>query len=123
MRKIAEMTMDELTLALCQMAEPASNIMSDGAVSEAFVEMGKKLNKKASLLQNIAVFTSVLVPVLLGEKHRDDTYAVLAALEGVTVEEIRKQNGIRTVKDLFEVFMINKQTVAAFRADPEVRAE
>lgn len=123
MRKIAEMTTDELAQALCQMAEPASNIMSDGAVSEAFVEMGRKLNKKATILQNIAVFASVLVPVLLGEKHRLDTYKVLAALEGVTVEEICKQNGFKTAKDLFEIFMTNRQTVAAFRADPEVRAE
>ena len=117
MRKIAEMTTDELAVAICQLAVPASNIMSDGAVSEAFVEMGKKLDKKATLLQNIAVFASVLVPVLLGEKHRQDTYAVLAALEGKTVDEIRKQNGFKTAKDLFEVFFTSRETMTIFRPD------
>lgn len=123
MRKIAEMNTDEMAIAICQMAEPVSNIMSDGMVSDAFVEMSKKLNKNSTLLQNIAVFTSVLVPVLLGEKHRNDTYAVLAALEGTTVENIRKQNGIKTAKDLFDVFMANKETTTIFRPDQEVRAE
>lgn len=123
MRKITEMTTDELAIAICQMAEPASNIMFDGAVSEAFVEMSKKLDKNSTLLQNIAVFASVLVPVLLGDKHRQDTYAVLAALEGKTVDNIRRQNGLKTAKDLFEVFMSNKDTAVIFRPDQEVRAE
>ncbi len=123
MRKISEMTTDELSVMICDIADPASNIMSDGAVSEAFVEMGKRLNRKATVLQNIAVFASVLVPVLLGEKHRNDTYAVLAALEGKTVDEIRKQNGLKTAKDLFDVFMVNKETVTIFRPDQEARAD
>lgn len=123
MRKIAELTTDELALALCQMAEPASNIMSDGAVSDAFVEMGKKLNKNATMLQNIAVFASTLVPVLLGEQHRQDTCAILAAISGKTVDDIRKQNGFKTAKDLFEVFMVSKETPAIFRADQAVRSE
>ena len=122
MKKIAEMNTEELGLMLCQIAEPASRIMSDGYVSEAFVEMGKRLDKKATMLQNIAVFVSVLVPVLLGERHRNDTYEVLAALEGKTPEDIRKQNGFKTAKELFDVFMANKDTTTIFRPDPEVRS-
>lgn len=123
MKKINELTAEELAVVLCEIANPVGNIFSDAAVSDAFVQMSKRLDKNASVLQNIAIFAATIPPILLGAAHKDDTFAILAALDGKTADEVRAQNGFKTIRDLFEVFMTDKDASVIFRSSQEVRTE
>ena len=79
--------------------------------------------KGKSVLAMFGMFVSVVVPTLLGEKHRDDTYALLAAVSGVSVDEVKKQNGFKTAKDVWSIFMTDVDMASMFRDGDEARAE
>lgn len=123
MKKIAEMTMDELSACLCKMATPASNLFSDGAVTDAFDEVQNRMPKKATVQEAFSIFTGILVPVLMGDKHKADTYALLAAQTGERVEEVASRNGLEVMKDLFQMLMMERDVQAIFRTGAEVRTE
>ena len=123
MKKIAEMTTDELAVCLCKAAEPISNLMEDEEVTTAFADLAKKMDGKGSVIGMFGAFVSVVVPALLGETHREDTYALLSAVDGKSVAEIKKQNGIKTAKDVWSLFMTDVDMVSMFRPGEEVRAE
>ena len=123
MKKIAEMTTEELAVCLCKAAQPIANLMEDEEVTSAFSDLAKKMDGKGSLIGMFGAFVSVVVPALLGEKHREDTYALLAAVEGKGASEIKKQNGIKTAKDVWSLFMTDVDMVSMFRPGEEARAE
>lgn len=123
MKKLAEMNTDELSVCLCKAAEPIANLMMDNEVTEAFVELAKKMDENKNMVCVFGSFVSVIVPALLGERHRNDTYALLAAVSGRTVAEIRKQNGFVTAKEVWQLFMTDVDMGSMFRLGEEVRAE
>ena len=122
MRKISEMNTEELAVCLCNAADPVSNLLGDNEVVDAFGKLGEKMKGK-SVLAMFGMFVSVVVPTLLGEKHRDDTYALLAAVSGVSVDEVKKQNGFKTAKDVWAIFMTDVDMASMFRDGDEARAE
>lgn len=123
MKKIAEMNTEELAAFLCKAADPVSNLLGDDAVVEAFGKLGEKMKTKKSVIGMFGMFVSVVVPTLLGEHHRDDTYALLAAVSGMEVAEIKKQNGMKTAKDVWSLLMTDVDMVNMFRDGAEARAE
>ena len=122
MKKIDEMTMAELSSFLCNVAVPAENIFTDGAVTEAFDEVTKLLKDKATVENAFSVFCAVLVPVMMG-KHEEDTFAILAALEGVSVAEIKDKNGFDVMRTMFKAFMIDRDIQTIFRPLQKVRGK
>ena len=121
MKKISEMTMNELTMCLSKMAEPASNLFRDAAVTEALKEMRDRAPEKCTIEMAFSLFTTIVVPVLTGEKHIQHTHAILAALDGVSAAEIGKRNGLETLKDMFLVFAIDKDVESIFRPCVQAR--
>lgn len=122
MRKISEMNTEELAVCLCNAADPVSNLLGDNEVVDAFGKLGEKMKGKR-VLAMFGMFVSVVVPTLLGEKHRDDTYALLAAVSGVSVDEVKRQNGFKTAKDVWAIFMTDVDMASMFRDGDEARAE
>lgn len=122
MKKIDEMTMAELSAFLCKVAGPAENIFTDGAVNEAFDEVAKMLKDKATVENAFSVFCAVLVPVMMG-KHEEDTFTILAALEGVSAAEIKEQNGFDAMRTMFKAFMIDRDIQTIFRPMQKVRGK
>ena len=123
MKKISEMNTDELGVFLCAVAEPVSNLVTDAEVIESLTDMAKKMQGKNSPIVVFALFGSTVIPVMLGKKHKEDTYKIIAAVSGKTVDEIRNQNGLKTAKEVWELLMTDRDMGAMFRAGEEVRAE
>lgn len=122
MKKIDEMTMSELSVFLCKIAGPAENIFSDAAVNEVFDDVAKMLKDKATVENAFSVFCARLVPVMMG-KHEADTFAILAAMEGVSVDEIKEKNGFDVMRTMFKAFMIDRDIQTIFRPMQKVRGK
>lgn len=121
MKKISEMTMSELSRCMCAIAEPAERLFSDGAVTEAFAEANEKIGEKAPVKTAFSIFSAVLFPVLTGEKHKQDTYAILSALTDQKAEEIENRNGVEVMRDLFAIFVVDGEVQSMFQPCAEVR--
>lgn len=123
MRSISEMTASALGKCLCDMAEPAERLFTDGAVCSALNDLTAKLKEKMAIDKAFSLFTQILFPVICGDKHKADTFAILAALDGVTVDEIEKRNGLEVMRDLFKAFVLEGDVATIFRPGCEVRGE
>lgn len=121
MKKLSEMTMNELSACLCKMASPAQALFSDGMVLEAFDGVQEVLNEQTTVSDALGIFTGVLLPVLTDDKHKADTYAILAAQNGQSVEEIEARNGYEVVRELFSIFMVERDVQTIFRPCAQAR--
>lgn len=97
--KLSEMNGEELSVCLCKIAEPLERIGSDKKTTEAFQEISNFIKSGMNNIQQTTMMIGKFVPLLLGD-HREDTFAILAAINDKTVEEIRSQNGMQTIKEL-----------------------
>lgn len=123
MRNIADMTAVELSECLCKMADPAENLFSDVAVRNAIDDFKKSMPEKATWKQALSVFAAVLYPVLCGESHRADVYAILAAIDGVSVADIEGRNGLEAMGNMFKVFVQDGDVQDLFRPVCEARSK
>lgn len=97
--KLSEMNTDQMAKCMCELVEPAAEIMADEAVSKAVA--GFDNTKDQSFLQMIGSAATALVPLLL-KTHYTALVTVLSAMTGKTVAVIRKQKGLQTIKDVRE---------------------
>lgn len=123
MKKIAEMNASELSACLCQIAEPAEKLLSDSAVIEALDGFRKDIPEKSDVATAFSLFTTMVVPKLMDKKHQKDVYSILAAIDGVAVEEIHKRNGLETIRDMFVVFAMERDVETIFRPACEARSK
>lgn len=123
MKKISEMTMAELSACLCKMAPAADRLFSDGAVCEAFDEMKARMNEKTTVQDAVSMFTGIMFPVLMGEKHKQDCYDILHALGSGDGKENEGRNGIEVLHELFTVFVIDGDVQSMFRPCTEIRGK
>ena len=86
--KLSEMNTDQMAKCMCELVEPAAEIMADEAVLKAVA--GFANTKAQSFLQIISSAATALVPLQLKN----------ACLKPAT--EIRKQKGLQTIKDVRE---------------------
>lgn len=96
-KKLLEMNGAEMAAALVSLAAPIKNFLTDGDFMEAFKERTKDgvRNRATDILPVYAD----LVPMLLGEKHLPDTLQILATVEGKSVKDMLKMNGVEVIKD------------------------
>ena len=120
MKRIHEMTMAELSVCLCKMVEPAERIFSDGAVIDALREMRNRLPEKTTVDTAVSIFAAVLFPVLMSDAHKQDAYAILDAL-GAPVQA--DTNGLEALRDLFVVFVSDREVESLFRPCAEARGK
>ena len=90
---------EELSVCLCKIAEPIERIGFDKKTTETFQEIADLIKNGMNNIQQTSIMIGKFVPLLLGD-HREDTFAILAVINGKTVEEIRSQNGMQTIKEL-----------------------
>jgi len=99
--KISKMTTDQAADVLVRIADPATRIMSDDEVQELFQDTVK--DGVENQLKGWARVITKLVPFCL-KKHKEDVYAVIAALEFKTPEEVGGWPFLTTVRVLKESF-------------------
>ena len=122
MRNLSDLKASELSKCLCEIAPHAENIFCDGAVTEALDDYHKQIKNDTSVQTGFGLFVKDVFPVLMG-KHEDDVYAIFAALDGVSVNEIKNRNGVEFMRDVFRNFVLDGDIVSIFRPGIEVRGE
>lgn len=113
--KISEMNTDQLSDALVELTDPISNIAKDEELNKALNELSEKRQKKEITMpfQEGLSIIKAFVPALL-KRHRQEVYAVLAALTGKSAAEIAGQNGFKTILEARHV--IDKELIDFFKS-------
>lgn len=101
--KLSKLTTDEALDVLCEITPYVSNIVSDETLMETLNKTVKKDGMtRAGVLVAGAEKLSRLVPIVMKE-HRNDVYGILASVNGLDVDEIAKQNIIKTSMQIRDV--------------------
>lgn len=101
--KLSKLTTDEALDVLCEITPYVSNIITDEELMETLNKTIKKDGMtRAGVLLAGAEKLSRLVPIVMKE-HRNDVYGILAAVNGLDVDEIAKQNIIKTSMQIRDV--------------------
>jgi len=95
--KLLEKNGAEMCAALVSIAAPIKAFIEDKQVSDTF----RACTKKAvdDKLTGFLTIYADMMPLLFGDKHLKDTLAILAVVEGKTVKEMLKMNGVELMKD------------------------
>lgn len=101
MRIFSELSTDEALEVVLQIAQPITNLIDD----EAFVKEMQKVMPKGETthiaMQRFGLAKIVKLLNIALKQHREDVYAILAPFNGLTVEEIGKQNFLITCKQVY----------------------
>ena len=103
MRIFSELSTDEALEVVLQIAQPITNLIEDEALVK---EMQKTMPKGETTRIEMQRFALAKIVKLLNialKQHRDDVYAILAPFNGLTVEEIGKQNFLITCKQVADL--------------------
>lgn len=106
MAKLLEKNGAEMCAALASIAVPIRHFIDD----EEFMKLFKDRTKEGLGAGTLAVYADI-VPVLFGEKHRNDTLQILAVIEGTTVSKMLKMNGTELLEDALDAW---KNQIAPF---------
>lgn len=102
--KLSKFSTDRAADILCEISVYTLNILAD----EEFRGSLKKLTddeKPQTVGERYAIGVQRIgqwIPLLL-KKHRDDVFAILATVNGVTVDVIREQNVLATMRQIREL--------------------
>ena len=102
MAKLLEKNGAEMMRALVGIATPLKKIMDDPDFDAAFKAATKK-GLQTRMTDVLQIYADV-VPHLFGEKHMNDTLAILAVIEGTTVKELLAMNGVDLLADALKAF-------------------
>lgn len=103
--KISELTTERAADVLCEVSIYALNILSD---KELLASLRMQLEgtdgdrTKAEMIAIASEKVAELVPLLL-KKHKDDVFGIVAAVNGLTLEQVRQQKIIKTMNAVKEM--------------------
>lgn len=103
--KISELTTERASDVLCEVSIYALNILSD---KELLASLRMQLEgtdgdrTKAEMIAIASEKVAELVPLLL-KKHKDDVFGIVAAVNGLTLEQVRQQKIIKTMNAIKEM--------------------
>lgn len=100
MRKLSDLSTDECLDVLCEITPHVASIVADEEIMAAIGKAAPKKDLTSAGVMMTAVSRLTKCIPLLVKTHRDDVYAILAAVGGMTVEEIAKQNTIITLTQI-----------------------
>lgn len=103
MRIFSELSTDEALEVVLQIAQPITNLIDDEALVK---EMQKTMPKGETTRIAMQRFSLAKIVKLLNitlKQHREDVYAILSPFNGLTVEEIGKQNFLITCKQVADL--------------------
>lgn len=118
--KISQMTTNQAADALVKISAHTSNILDDPDMRELIKDTAKTGKKDAT--NGWSKILTKLVPCCL-QKHREDLFAIIAALDDKTAEDVGKLKLIETLNilresvdkellDFFDSFSSNKNTAS-----------
>ena len=99
MRKLEELSTAELMSVLADIAEPVANFAED----DEFFELFRKYTARGAILKQKDTMRFLmrtygrLIPIMLGEKHLNDTMHILSAVTGKSAKEMMAMNGKETI--------------------------
>lgn len=113
--KLSQLSTDDALNVMCELTPYISNIASDESVMKI---IGKAVSTDGMTKIGVTLaaadrFTK-LVPVLL-KTHRDDVYGIVATVNSMDVEDIKKQNVLKTMIQVKEVFQ-DKELIGFFKS-------
>jgi mannitol/fructose-specific phosphotransferase system IIA component (Ntr-type) len=102
--KLSELSTDRATDVLCELTPYITNILSDEALlSELRTAIDfKEANTLAEKMALTASKITNIIPILL-KNRKSDVFGILGALNEKSVEEIAKQNFIKTMKQIKDI--------------------
>lgn len=124
MRKLSELSTEECCEVLCEIAQPVQNIVDDEALMKT-IGKGMETSKKKELTfvgTVMAAFSRIVsaLPVLLKE-HRNDIYAIVSSIGGMSMDEVAAQNILTTMQQVREI-LTDKQLIDFFRPSKHTEA-
>ncbi len=99
--KLSEMNTEQLLNALCDLTEPICRMAEDERTQDALDALTEAELTALPPLKAGALLLSTLSPLLL-QTHREDALRVLSALTGETVQTLRTQNGLITLRQVMD---------------------
>lgn len=103
--KISELTTERAADVLCEVSIYALNILSD---KELLASLRMQLEgtdgdrTKAEMIAIASEKVAELIPLLL-KKHKNDVFGIVAAVNGLTLEQVRQQKIIKTMTAIKEM--------------------
>ena len=101
-KKLLEKNGAEMAAMLVNMAARLRRFMDDKDFVHAWKEATKNGLKTGN--SDVLEIYAEIVPLLLGDKHLKDTLAILADIEGKTVQEMLKMNGTELLADALQAY-------------------
>lgn len=98
MRIFSELSTDEALEVVLQIAQPITNLINDEALVKEMQKAMPKGETTRIAMQRFGLAKIVKLLNIALKQHREDVYAILAPFNGLTVEEIGKQNFLITCK-------------------------
>ena len=98
MRIFSERSTDEALEVVLQIAQPITNLIDDEALVKEMQKAMPKGETTRIAMQRFGLAKIVKLLNIALKQHREDVYAILAPFNGLTVEEIGKQNFLITCK-------------------------
>lgn len=104
--KISQLTTDAALDALCEITQYVTNIVADEKLLATIRETvkpkeGEEMTRAAVLMAGADKLTRI-VPMVLKD-HREDVYGILSVVNGKSVEEIARQNVIKTSMQIRDI--------------------
>jgi formylmethanofuran dehydrogenase subunit B len=103
--KISELTTERAADVLCEVSIYALNILSDKELISSLrmqLEGTDGDRTKAEMIAIASEKVAELIPMLL-KKHKDDVFGIVAAVNGLTLEQVRQQKIIKTMNAIKEM--------------------
>lgn len=101
MRIFSELSTDEALEVVLQIAQPITNLIDDEALVKEMQKTMPKGETTRIAMQRFGLAKIVKLLNIALKQHREDVYAILAPFNGMTVEEIGKQNFLITCKQVY----------------------
>lgn len=98
MRIFSELSTDEALEVVLQIAQPITNLIDDETLVKEMQKAMPKAETTRIAMQRFGLAKIVKLLNIALKQHRVDVYAILAPFNGLTVEEIGKQNFLITCK-------------------------
>ena len=115
MRIFSELSTDEALEVVLQIAQPITNLIDDEALVKEMRKAMPKGETTRIAMQRFGLAKIVKLLNIALKQHREDVYAILAPFNGLTVEEIGKQNFLITCKQVY-VLVNDKGFVDFFKS-------
>lgn len=114
MKLFSQLSTDEATEVALRIATPITNLIEDENLVE---EVKKTMPKGDTTVIAIKRFGLAKIVKLLNiaiKQHRTDVYEILSPFNGLTAEEIGKQNFLITCKQVYDL-LNDKEFVSFFK--------